>query len=64
MGEPEAPRFLKVKDKRKKAARTSKAKIGKGLGFNQEIVGRKIQAASLREGTRAKKGDAIAGMKK
>lgn len=64
MGEPEAPRFLKVKDKRKKASRTSKAKIGNGLGFSQEIGGRNRQAASLREGTRAKKGDAVAGMKK
>jgi len=64
MSEPEAPRYLKVKDKRKKAARTAKGKIGKGLGFSQEVGGRKREAASLREGMRAKKGDAIAGMKK
>jgi len=64
MGEPEAPRFHKVMDKRKMAARTSRAKVGKGLGFNQDVDGRKRQAVSVREGARAKKGDAIAGMKK
>ena len=64
MGAPEAQRFLNVKDKRKKAARAPKAKIGKGLGFSQEVEGKKRHAASLREGARAKKGDAIGGMKK
>jgi hypothetical protein len=64
VGEPESHRLHKVKDKRKIAARTSNAKIGKGLGFSQDVDGKKKQPVSVREGARAKKGDAIAGMKK
>jgi hypothetical protein len=64
MGEPEAARLFKVKDKRRKGVRTPKTKIGKGLGFGQEVGGKKRQVVSLREGARAKKGDKIAGMKK
>jgi hypothetical protein len=64
MSEPEPPRFHKVKDKRKMAARTSKAKIGKSSRFSQDVNGKKRQAVSVREGARAKKGDAIAGIKK
>lgn len=64
MGEPESQRFPKVKNKRKMGARTSNAKIGKGIGFSQDVDGKKRQTVSVREGARAKKGDAIAGMKK
>ena len=64
MSEPEAPRLFKVKVKQKTTARSPKTKLGKGLGFSQEADGKKRQATSLREGARAKKGDAIAGMKK
>jgi ATP-dependent RNA helicase DDX27 len=63
MGEPEAPRFIRVKDKRKNPTRPSKTKVSKGVGFIQEVGGKR-QTASLREGARAKKGDAIAGVKK
>jgi len=64
MGEPESRRFHTVRDKRKVGARTPNAKISKGLGFSQDIGGKKRQTVSVREGARAKKGDAIAGMKK
>jgi len=64
MGQPESPHFHKVKDERKMAARTFNGKRSKGLAFRQDVDGKKRPTVSVREGTRAKKGDAIAGMKK